>query len=203
MQLPRNVRDGLVVFLVGIIPLLYTISRVHSHKWDVLDSPLVISPGQFKSPTFPTDLDGTYVVSLAFDSMPDFKREECLVGWDFRDDSCKDISPTLDFDWTTIGDVGSIEHGGHFKIHGISGGGDFEVLLGTFEAKRGGRQEIVLNILSDARELNSAHPRLKVQAHHVYWEKWVIFNQMAWLVALGAGLAAALLIFWPRRIPSA
>jgi hypothetical protein len=200
MQLPRNVRDGLVVFLVGIVPLLYTVYRLHSHKWDVLKTPLVISPGQFKSPAFSTDLDGTYVVSLAFDTMPDINREDCLIGWDFPKGSCKEISPTLDFDWIAIGDVGSMENAGHFKIYGMSGAGEDEVLLGRFEAKRGGHQEIVLNILRDAGELNSAHPRLKVQAHHVYWEKWVIFNQMAWLVAFGAGLAAIILIFWPKRI---
>lgn len=196
--MPRNLKIGLVVLFVGIVPLLFTIYKLHSHKWDVLKTPLVISPGQFTSPAFSTDLDGRYVVSLAFDTLPDIHREDCLIGWESPNGSCKDISPTLNFEWTVIGDVGSIENGGHFKVYAMSGAGEDEVLLGTFEAKRTGRQEIVLNILSDAGELNNAHPRLKVQAHRVYWEKWVIFNQMAWLFALILGFGWTVTFLWGK-----
>lgn len=188
MRLPRNVKIGLLVCLVAVSPLLYTEYILHSHNWDPLKTPLILSPGMFQSPEFKTDLDGIYVVSLVFDEMPDTNREHCLIGWELSKDSCKDISQRLDFDWKVIGDVGRIQNGGHFKIYGMTGGKDeIEPMLGTFEAKRGGHQKIVLNILSDAGELNALHPRLKVEAGSGYWEKWVIFGQNAVLFALALG----------------
>lgn len=188
MRLPRNVKIGLVVFLIAVSPLLYAEYMLHSHNWDPLKAPLMLSPGNFQSPEFTTDLDGIYVVSLVFDETPDTIRERCLIGEELSKDSCKDISQTLSFDWTVIGTVGRIQNGGHFKIYGMTGGKDeIEPVLGTFEAKRGGHQKIVLNILSDAGELNALHPRLKVEAGSGYWKKWVILGQMALLFALVAG----------------
>lgn len=199
MRLPRNVKIGLVWFLVAISPLLYTEYMLHSHNWDPLKTPLILSPGEFQSPEFITDLDGTYVVSLIFGEMKDTNREHCLIGEELSKDSCKDISQTLDFDWTVIGDVGRIQNGGHFKIYGMTEGKD-EVgpMLGTFEAKRGGRQKIVLNILSDAGELNAVHPRLRVEAGSGYWERWVIFGQMAWLFALALEFVWTVTILWHK-----
>jgi len=199
LRFTLNVKIGLVIVLAGMLPLLYTTYLLHSHNWYPLKVPVALLPGEFQSPDFVTDLDGTYIVSLAFDPMQDMTREDCLIGWDFPRGSCKNISPTLDFDWTVLGDVTNIEHAGHFEVYAMSGAGEDEVQFGRFEARRGGHQRIILKILSDAGELNGAHPRLKVEAHHVYWEKWVIYRQFAWLLALGAGIIGLVLIIWPKR----
>jgi hypothetical protein len=203
MQSPRNLKVRLVTILVVLSPLLFTTFMLHSHNWDPLRAALMLSPGRYQSPEFATDLDGTYVVSLVFDEMPDTNREDCLIGEELANGSCKSLSPTLNFNWTIIGDDGSIQNRGHFKVHGITGAkNEVEAMLGTFEAKRGGHQKIVLSILSDAGELNTAHPRLKVEAHRVYWEKWVIFDQMALLFALAVGLVWIVIILWHKLIAS-
>jgi hypothetical protein len=194
LRFTRNAKLGLALILTGILPVMYTTHRLHAHNWDPLEVPVVLLPGEFQSPDFVTDLDGTYIVSLAFDTMQDQTREDCLIGWDFPQGSCNNISPTLNFDWAVQGDVADIENAGHFKIYGMSGSGDDEAQLGTFDAKRGGHQKITLRILGDAGELNAAHPRLKVEAHFVYWETLIIENQMAWLLALGAVIASIILI---------
>jgi hypothetical protein len=71
--------------------------------------------------------------------------------------------------------------------------GELGTELGQFQARKGRRQIIKLKILNDAGELNLAHPKLKVEAHRVYWEQWVIFRQLGFLIAVlfgGVGQAA-------------
>lgn len=194
MQFRSVKKIGLALILVGISPLLYAEYKIHQHNWDPLITPVILKPGLFESPEFSTDLDGTYDIWLAFDPMKDIGREECLIGWDYQS-SCKDrnITPSLNFSWVVNGDVKHAESEGTFKIQSIRTGP--ETGLGSFDAKRGGHQRIILNIFSDAGELNLVHPRLKVEAATAYWEKWVIFGQMAWVFAFFVGVPSSILMF--------
>ncbi len=204
-----HVKAGFIVIVVGIMPFLYTSYRTHSHNWTPLSVPLVITPGDFESPEFTTDLTGTYIVSLVFDPLADGKKEDCLIGEEIVKGSCQDIPRTLYLEWSVLASGTTGVPLAPYEPHAFSGSpGEDGTEIGLFEAKRGNRQRIRLKILKDAGELNAAHPKLTVEAHRAYWEQWVILGQLAFLsaiffAAVGLGLILVPLLFRRTKLPVA
>jgi hypothetical protein len=128
--------------------------------------------------------------------------EDCMIGEDLPKGSFGSGARTLFLEWNVAGASGSTSPA-LYEPHAYSGSmGEMETEVGRFEAKRGERQKIVLKILADARELNVAHPKLRVEAHRAYWEKWVILGQLAflWAIALSTvGIGSIVLPLFFRR----
>ena len=206
MRLKHHILVGSCIFITGALPYLYTVLRYKQHNWTPLIYPVVLKPGIIESPYFRTDLNGTYLLSLVFDTMPDLRREDCLIGDDFPTGSCKGVERTLYFGWKVVRDSAQIIGSGQYDHAWSSGSGDVEAGIGEFEGRRGGRQRIVLNVTQDASELNAAHPRLQVEAHGRYWEKWIIYGQFGFLLMIGVCLPALIWTVWPlvfhRRKPA-
>lgn len=204
-----HVRAGLIIIVVGILPLLYTIYRTHSHNWRPLSVSVVLTPKDFESPEFTTDLTGTYIVSLVFDPMADHKKEDCQIGAEIVKGTCQDIPRTLYLDWSVFANATAVVSVAPYKPHAFSGSpGEDGTEIGQFEATRGGRRRIRLRILNDAGDLNAAHPKLIVEAHRVYWEQWVILGQLAFLAAIFFAALGLCVIFGPllfrrRKLPAA
>ena len=177
--------------------MIYTTYRTHSHNWTPLSVSLDLHPGEFRSPEFETDLTGTYVVSLAFDNTLAARKEDCMMGEDFPKGACGIGARTLFLEWSVAGASGSTSPA-PYEPHAYSGSpGEMETEVGRFETKRGEHQKIVLNILTDAGELNAAHPKLVVEAHKIFWEKWVILWQLAFLWAISLGTVGIGLMVLP------
>ncbi len=183
MRLKQHFLVGSCIFISGALPYLYTVFRYKQHNWTPLTYPIVLKPGITESPYFRTDLNGTYLLSLVFDTMPDLRREDCLIGDDFPTGSCKGVERTLYFGWKVVRGSAQIIQSGQYDHAWSSGSGDVEAGIGGFEGRRGGWQKIVLNVTQDASELNAAHPRLQVEAHWSYWENWIMLGQLAILPA--------------------
>jgi hypothetical protein len=195
----RRLVIGVAIILVASSPELYVQYRLRAHHWDPLQRPILIKTGRIESPEFLTDLDGTYVVSLVF--LPkDVQREECLVGDSLFKASCASLGSGLNLDWSVVrrgwGDDLPVVNPKAYKPAWFSGAGSIEAALGTFEAERGKKYSIVLEVHQNSPELNAASPSLKVEAHRIYWEKWVIFNQMAILLASVVGLIGLFVAIW-------
>jgi hypothetical protein len=205
MRLKQHILVGACILITGALPYLYTVCRYKQHNWTPLTIPVVLKPGIIKSPYFRTDLNGTYLLSLVFDTMPDLRREDCLIGDDFPTGSCKGVQRTLYFAWKVVRGSAQIIGSGQYNHAWSSGSGDVEAGIGGFEGKRGDWQKIILNVARDASELNAAHPRLQVAAHGSYWEKWIIYGQFAFLLMIGVCLPALIWTVWPlvfhRRKP--
>src|SRR5579864_4672690 len=176
---------------------------MHSHHWTPLSVSLNLRRGEFRSPEFETDLTGTYVVSLAVDNAVTAGKEGCMTGA-----TCGSTARTLFLEWSVAGVSGSTSRA-PYEPHAFSGTpGKMETEVGNFEAKRGERQKIVLNILTEAGELNAAHPKLVVEARRIYWEKWVILGQLAFLGAIvfstvGIGFIVLPMFFRTGKLRSA
>lgn len=201
MQIPTHVRVGVTILAVGVLPWLYTTYPLNSHNWDPLTVPVALLPGEFESPPFKTDLTGTYVVSLVFEPMPDARKQDCQIGEELVKWSCVVTPRTLYLNWSVLAGGKEVVAPSPYSPRVFSSSpGEDETELGTFEGKNGQWQTIRLNVLSDAGELNSAHPRLKVEAHRVYWEKWVIFGQLAFLCGGLLALIGLAVIFLPQLL---
>jgi hypothetical protein len=53
---------------------------------------------------------------------------------------------------------------------------------------------ILLHVRKIAPELNSASPRINVEAQRIYWEKWIIFAQASLLFAVLPGISGLLVL---------
>ena len=205
----RHVKAGLITIAVGILPLLYTFYRVHSHNWRPLSVPVVLTPRDFESPEFTTDLTGTYIVSLVFSPVADDDKEDCQIGEEIVKGTCQDIPRTLYLEWSVLAGGGTVVPASPYEPHAFSGSpGEVGTEVGRFDAKRGNRQRIRLRILNDAGELNADHPKLIVEAHRIYWEQWIILGQLAFLFAIffatvGLGLILVPLLFRRTKLPVA
>jgi hypothetical protein len=192
-EFQTHAKVGLTIILVGLAPLLYTTYRTGSHNWTPLSVSVDLKRREFRSPEFETDLTGGYVVSLAFDNGLDASKEYCLMG----ERDCGNGGRTLFLEWSVAGGAGSTSPA-QYEPHAFSGSpGQAETEVGRFEAKRGELHRVVLNILADAGELNAAHPKLIVEAHSIYWEKWIILGQLALLCAIVLGAVGIGLIVIP------
>jgi hypothetical protein len=81
-------------------------------------------------------------------------------------------------------------------------------IIGQFEAEKGRRYTVLLDVLEDASELDRTNPRLVIETFPGYWEGTIILWQLmayAGVVAVGAGLLLLLFVvvrrwFVRRRI---
>ncbi|NYF81243.1 hypothetical protein [Granulicella arctica] len=73
--------------------------------------------------------------------------------------------------------------------HAFGGAGAVETELGRFDAQSGGRYKISLRVRQSSPELRAASPLLKVDAHWVYWEKGVEYEQLSFWFAAVVGIA--------------
>jgi hypothetical protein len=166
MSSPILRKIGIGMILVGIGPLIYSKYLEHSHDWVPLKVPVVLTPGEFRSSEFTTDLDGRYLIILAFDLQPDLLREQCLMGISWSYSRCN-VNKALAFDWRVISGDGEVIRSGSYEPRSVSGS---EVTFGDFPGKRKARFRAILEIKQDAGELNAARPKVIVQAGPENWE---------------------------------
>lgn len=112
-----------------------------------LDIPISLSRGHIRSPEFNINLDSRYHLEIEVEWQASMGDIDCLL-W-----GCYERSGILKMQWTLSG-AGQVES---------SGSGD-DMRRGDSFSLSGGRHRLDLDVLSDASILNSAHPRLKVQA---------------------------------------
>jgi hypothetical protein len=208
MRLRRRLANGLAIIGIGFLPLLYTKYRYYSHNWTPLNLPISLHRGVIYSPQFTTDLNGTYAVWLAFDHMSDFTREDCLLGSEIVRATCSGTPQILKVHFSVYrGNLTLVKDQAYQPGWSTSSDSELEVRLGEFEGSRHATQQIAVAVLRDGGDLNTAHPRIVVEAHPTYWEKWIILGQLALLVAglftlLGIGWIVWTLIAWRLRKPS-
>jgi hypothetical protein len=196
----RQIYIAAGVIAIGALPELYVQYRLHAHNWRPLDMPVVLRTGNIQSTEFTTDLTGTYVVSLAF-KPNNFYREDCLVGDVLSKESCEVLGSGLDFNWTVVrhdpsGDHALFQYQDYRPSGFESGAGELEADIGRFEAQRGGHYIVMLGVRRDSTELNAASPKLRVEAHRIYWEDWLIYQQMAFVLAIVVGLFGVVIMLF-------
>jgi hypothetical protein len=193
---------GVAVILVGLVPMSYVEYHLHAHNWTPLQTPVTLTIGDLVTPEFLSDLDGTYVVSLAF-APKDVDREECLVGDSLFKADCEDLGGGLDLDWSVIrrdtsGDTALINNQ-TYRPQAFGGAGEMQTVLGAFEAKRGDRYKIALRVHKNSPELNEANPKIKVEPHRIYWEEWVELAPLSFGFAGVLGLIGIVIVIYAIR----
>lgn len=189
---------GGTLLLIAIAPYAYVQYRFRSHDWFPLKAPVKLVEGEdIASPEFKTDLTGSYAVGLDFAPI-NVDLEECLAGDSLFKNSCKSVGSGLVLDWSVVRrhlpqDVTVVDHE-TYKPQSFGGAGVIETVLGSFDAQKGEQYKILLHVRKIAPELNSASPRINVEAQRIYWEKWIIFAQASLLFAVLPGISGLLVL---------
>jgi hypothetical protein len=191
---------GSALILIATVPIAYVQFRIRSHNWVPLTAPVRLVAGEdVTTPEFKADLDGSYAVSLDF-APTNSPLEECLVGDRLFKDDCKSLGSGLDLDWSVLRlafpeDVAVVDKEA-YRPGGFGGAGVVETVLGSFDAQKGEHYKILLRVRKIAPELNAASPKVSVEAHRIYWEKWMIFAQASLLFAIVQGVSGLLILIW-------
>ena len=201
MKWKLRTKIGIGLILVGIGPLICVEYLGHAHNWGPLNVPVLLKPGEFRSPEFKTDLDGRYVVSIAADQLRgrDLWDELCMMGVVLPLLDCGSVKRTLQFDWQIISDRGAVIGAGSYEPAGGTGA---EMDFAEFQGHRNSRLSMVLKVHQDAGELNRHHPRLKVEAggdeENFEGLAFLFFYSLVWGGVFGVlGLLVAILpISW-------
>jgi len=198
MRWPLSVRIGIGSLFAGALPLALVFFLYRQHDWQPLRVPLGLVPGEFKSSSFKTDLNGRYLANLTLDERRGSARnkEDCMLGIPLPPSvlDCSGISRSVDFDWQIVEADGRIIGRGSYAPTGFSG---TEVNFAEFQAKSGDVQRILLEVKKNAEELNTLHPILSVQAGPEYREAFPYWYYYAWLWAKVAWIVGLLVIVIP------
>jgi hypothetical protein len=191
---------GATLICIAIAPYGYVQFRLRSHNWTPLNTPVnLVDGGDVASPEFKADLTGFYVVGLDF-APTNVDLEECLVGDTLFKESCESVGSGLALDWSVVRhqlpkDVTVVDHQ-IYKPGGFGGSGVVQTVLGDFEAQAGEKYRILVHVRKIAPELNSASPKINVEAGRIYWEKWIIFAQLSLLFAIFPGIGGIIVLGW-------
>ena len=195
MKWPLHTKIGFSLILVGLAPFIVVELMAHAHNWTPVDAPVVLKPGEFRSPEFKIDLDGRYVVSLAADQLSgdDLTKEHCMmeVGskWD-----CHDVKWTLQFDCQIISEKRVVIESGVYEPIGMVG---TKTVFAEFQGHGNSRQSVILEIQKDAGDLNNHHPRLVVEAGAETWELLPYLYEPSLLWAGVVGVLGIVVILLP------
>jgi hypothetical protein len=162
MKRPLHAKIGFGLILAGVGPLVFLVLWTEAHNFTPIDIPIVLKPGEVRSPKFKSQLNGLYIMSLGVDDArgPTHDLELCMMGVRLPLLNCGGIDQTVDFDWQVISDKGEVLEGGAYQVAGIGPPG---VQFAEFQGTPGSHQSMDLKIKRDAGELNSFHPRLVVE----------------------------------------
>jgi hypothetical protein len=198
----RQIVVGTSLIVLAAIPELYIQYRLHAHNWNPLKSPILLQVGTVRTPGFVTDLNGFYEVGLAFQPK-NIDLEECLLGDRLFQTSCEKLGSGLKLDWAVIregwNENSPVVGPKAYDPRAFGGAGVVQTQLGGFEAQRGKRYAVVLNVHSVSSELNAASPQVRVEAARIYWEKWVIFNQLIFWLSFVLGSVGLIIVAFSFR----
>ena len=185
-------RVGAILLIVGVLPWLYSVLRLHLHTWTPLFTRTSLASKQFISPAFRTDLSGIYDVTLISPRPQNESRLDCLAGEHFNHE-CDAIPRSLFLRWSLLDENGTVVESATYEPSLFSGSyEEFGVGLGSFQAVRDHRYRIRLDSEVTSASLQSAQVKIKVEATNIYWEKWIIATQAGFLFALVLGVIGSL-----------
>jgi hypothetical protein len=169
--LNKLLTSGAALIALGVIPygsMWFWVAK-QQETWQPLSTRISLHKGQWVSPEFETPASTGYQLLLEMDRNLPFQRMECLLGLAGRnsDKECVGVSEIDDIDWTVRSARAAIARGSSRDISGGTYSNTISKILGHFEAVKGGRYNVVLDIIEDASELDRTNPRLVVQ--NVSW----------------------------------
>jgi hypothetical protein len=147
MRWPSHRKVAVTLIAIGLIPLLHSLYLGLSDNFEVLRISVRLTPGQFESPEFKTDLNGTYLLELDFDRMKNPLNMDCRIGIPVFPRDCAGIRQTINFYWKVVSREKGITAQGTYKVLAYGGDG---VIFGQFQGRRGARER-VYSILSKMR----------------------------------------------------
>lgn len=137
----RPILSGVALFLLvlGIAPIAYFFWWGNAHNLEPISIPIPLKRGEYASPFFITDLDGSYQIEIYF--LPPHRIP-------------------LELDWRIADESGVVIRSGNYSEAQQMGGND-AILDRNYRSKPGVRQRIIVNIHQDI-EANAVDTRLHI-----------------------------------------
>ena len=196
----KLVTGGLALIVLGVIPygsMWLWVGR-QQQTWQPLSSPISLHKGQRISPEFETRASIGYQLLVEMDRSLPFQRMECLLGlagWD-SEKTCVGVSEIDNIRWTVRSGNVVIATGSSRDRRAGTYSDTISKIIGPFEAEKGRRYTVLLDVLEDASELDRTNPRLVIQTFPGYWEGTIILWQLTAYAGVVVGGAVLLLLLF-------
>jgi hypothetical protein len=196
---------GLWLTILGILPyaLLQTWILFEPLNWKLLEYPVSLRSGSITSPEFTTKRLTSYLILLEFDYGIDPQRMNCLLGIRGFYEECQDIPEAVDVSWRLMTDGRSNGDGSSKDKLGELYNDTINKVIGRFDARKGQRHVVLLNVRRDGRDLDSTNPRLVVLGYSKYGEGAMFLLQFTFYGAVlvsGTGLILVCVSFFARGV---
>src|ERR1035437_5178657 len=198
-------RLGLWLTILGILPyaLLQTWIFFEPLNWKLLEYQVSLRSGSITSPEFTTNRSTGYLILLEFNFGVDPQRMNCLLGIRGFYGECQDIPEAVDVSWRLMTDGRPYGDGSSKDKLGELYNDTINKVIGRFDATKGQRHVVLLNVRRDGSDLDSTNPRLVVQGYSKYGELAMFLLQITFYEAVlvgGSGLILVCGSFLARRI---
>ena len=206
MRVTPTHRIGAVLFVAGASIALWIFLWSEAMNAVPLSIPLVLSPGHFQSPQFTTRVSIPYRINIVFDSSIPSAELNCLIGMSKGPQQCGNKAAILNVRWQLMSGGQGFATGSSGELVGASYSyHKIQRHIGTFDAHRGDRYTVALNILEDGTRLSEAHPRLEIEPNLFAYEGWLLLAGVAFYVGLLGAAAGIVLIlvgvFRVKQVP--
>jgi hypothetical protein len=190
--------------LLIIAARLYVRAMVweQTHNLQPLILPISLAPGSVRTPEIKTDLDGDYdiVMDLEGFGIRGFRdqRVNCLLGLEpFVSNRCNGTPNLIDISWELFEGDKMVSEGNSGKNPWATWSDTVERMIGRFKGEKGHHYTLVLDVKRNASELNTAHPKIKVQIPRGLWEGYVAGVFIQKLAASMLGLVGVIILVGP------
>ena len=168
-----------LIFL-GLLPIVGIQLWALTHSWQPISEQILLKRGQFVSPYFKPELDGTYQVSISW--LNQFPRRETQVN----------------LDWEIVDSQNQVIDQGTYN-NSLDGANTVE--LGEYHPKRGVRQRIIVNVHQDVSgpdgqaTLDIGIPEVGLD---LYEGAYPMAVEWAAVTAIPGAIVLAVIWFWRR-----
>lgn len=189
-------KSGVVLILLAVLMLLAVYGYFESIEWRPVDKAITLQPGMIEL-TFTVNYTGRYFVDIEFNNGPLSQETiQCLTGVTAFSPrpQCTD-KPILDLNLRLNRDGKTIVSN---RYADDRGGGvtnsTVEAELGYFDAKRGGKYTLIVEVKSDASRLDATKPTLLVSLNSVNLESALVLEGLSRFAAAVLGIPGLILL---------
>ena len=151
----NKVRNIGIAFVVAGLLLWSCMWRWVSRKqgiWQPLTTPISLGLAQIRSPEFTINATTAYRLLIEMNRSIPFQRMECLLGLEVWESTttCRDIAEIDDISWIVWSEGHIVAKGSSRDERGGTYSDTISKILGSFEAEKGKRYRVILDVRQDA-----------------------------------------------------
>jgi hypothetical protein len=156
---------GLLFLLAAFFPFVNSRTLARSRDWHTVIAPLSFQSGTIQHVHLGKDLNGKYEIDIEFQDVSSPEHLGCLAGnARFDPVHCVGAPDIVDASWKLYENERLVQEGNSSDYLGVVFSSPIiERRIGQFRAVKPRDYSLVVSVNRDASQLDSAHPKIKVQ----------------------------------------